>query len=172
MRRDFDKQRHWRLSVITLLQLAVPSLQCDQQGSELIRLLQLSQLRCVWGADVDRYVVSEFIDEVETREIVCRSFFDRHDLAFADADTKDAIFGSIMFDASRERGSPRVVEPGAIDERLIRGESKHARLRITRLRMKRHRSRFDKTKTQRCQRFKRNTILIKTGRKSHRIPET
>ena len=46
--------------------------------------------------------------------------FEWRDLAFADTDAEHAI-GSLSFDALHESGGAVVVESGAIDQRLIRG---------------------------------------------------
>src|SRR5205807_914898 len=64
-----------------------------------------------------------------------------------------------------------VVKAETIDQCILFGVTKNSRTRIARLRLRRHRSDFDKRKSQRFPRRKRDSILVQTGCKHDAMPE-
>ena len=108
------------------------------------------------------------MDELETREVVVGSLFERCDFAFADAYAENTI-RSIAFDSFYKRRRAFVVEPGTIDQGLIFRQPEQSRSRVSRLWMKRDRACFDKTETERGQRSQGDAVLVEAGRETDGI---
>src|SRR5436190_19810197 len=71
----------------------------------------------------------------------------------------------------RNRLRTVVVETKPINQRLLLGQSKDARLGISRLRFCSHGPNLNKTEPERCPRRKSNTVFVQSGRKSNGVWE-
>src|SRR5207244_1121731 len=64
-----------------------------------------------------------------------------------------------------------IIEAETIDQRILLGITKNARTRIARLCLRRHGPDFDKRKSQRFPRGKRDPVLVETSGESDPMPE-
>ena len=67
--------------------------------------------------------------------------------------------------------APIVIKTETIDQRSLLGQSKDARLRISRLRFRGHGADLDKTETKRRPGRKRDAVFVQAGSKSDWIPK-
>src|SRR4029077_16666533 len=130
---------------------------------------------CVWRADIQRYVISKIPQRAKrVKVIVCR-LFERRCFRLADVNSHWNSRPRAAF--TQRRQSPRnrlravVVETKAIDQRLLLGQSKNARLGISRLRFCRHGPNLDKTEPERRPRRKSDTVFVQPSRESNRVWE-
>lgn len=136
----------------------------------MLRLLQLSQLWRVWRTDVYCNVIRDFVYELEARKIILGRFFQWRDLALADTYTEHAR-RPMSFHPSRKRSRAIVIEPRAIDQRLVLTQSEQSRSRIARLWMVSDSARFNETKPERRQWLQCDSIFIQACGKPDWIRE-
>src|SRR6185369_1974711 len=153
---------------MTLFEFAASSLKCRQQPTQLLRLLQLTELRRVWRTYVYGDVISDIVNKLETREIVFRRFFERRDLALADTHSEHAI-RSIPLNSFHKSRRAFVVESRSINQRLIFRQAKQSRSRVSWLRMKCDSACFDKPEAERREWSQRDSVFIETCGESDRI---
>ena len=74
-------------------------------------------------------------------------------------------------DVAHQRIDAVVVEAQAVDDRAVLRQPEHARLRIARLRLRRHRADLDEAEAQREQRIDVRAVLVEAGGQADRIRE-
>ena len=136
---------------------------------------RLAQTRCVWRADIQRDVIGKIPQHAKrVKVIVCR-LLERSCSRLADVDSHWNGRPSAAFTQRRQSVRNRVravvVETKPIDQRLLLGQSKNARLGVSRLRLCRHGPNLDKTESERCPCGKSNTVFVQPSRESNWVWE-
>ena len=107
--------------------------------------------------------------------IIGRSFFQRRDFRFADVDSdrhaRPAPALAQFPQPFRDNVRAIVIESEPIDQRLLLGITKDARLRVSRLRLGCDRSDLDEAEAERFPRGKRDAIFIEAGGQADRVRE-
>lgn len=151
-------------------ELAIPILQGAEQFVEAIGPLQVTEIRRVRGRNVDRDVIRNWMDQIESRKVVLDGLFVRHILILANVHANNAF--AVEFRQSiGDRFGTVVVESQPIDQCLILREPQQPRPFVSRLRFQRYRPDFDKSEPQRGKLIHDPPILIETGGNADRIPE-
>ncbi len=155
-------------------QLDAARLQRREQGVERVVRLQRAQVGGVRAGDVDRHVVGVRVDAVEARQVVVGGALDRRGGVLADVQAEDAAGAAEAARAphvGEEGGQPLVVEAEPVDERAGGGQAEHARLRVARLRQRRHRADLDEAEAHRAQAVDGAAVLVEPGGEADAVRE-
>ena len=168
IRRHFHQHRYAAAmdAVQTLLRFA----QDAKQFAQLLFFLQFAQAGGVRRRDINRDVVGQRVDFFQADQIIQRCRFIRRVFIFADIDAENAVaFALRVLHVAHQRIDAVVVEAETIDDRVVLRQTKHPRLGIAFLRLRRDRADFDETEAQREQCVDMRAVLIQSGRQADRI---
>ena len=135
-----------------------------QQCCQRSLVLQAAQARRVRRGDVDRDIVRMRRHRLDADDIVLRAVF----RILVGADIRaDRHAGRTFREPADEILEPVIVEAHPVDHRAVFLEPEQARLRIARLRLRRHGAAFDKAETEPRHRVRHFAILVKPGGEPH-----
>src|SRR6476660_5636765 len=115
--------------------------------------MQVAQAGCVWRADIQRDVIGKMPQHAKRVKIIVCRLLERRCSRLADVDShwngRPSAAYTQRRQSLRNRVRADVVETKPIDQRLLLGQSKNARLGISRLRLCRHGPNLYKTEPER-----------------------
>ena len=160
---DLDEHRH--VPAVLVGELGAARRERGEQGVEGGVRLQRAQVLRVRARDVDGDVVGMRIDAGEADQVVVGGALDRRRRVLADVQAEDAAAGAKarLPDVGDERGQAVVVEAEPVDQRAGLGDAEHARLRIARLRQRRHRADLDEAEAHRAEGVDAAAVLVEPG---------
>jgi hypothetical protein len=139
------------------------------RAAQRLFFLQLAQAGGVGRGDVDGDVVGQRVHARQAVHVVAFGRFVRRVLVLADVDAEQAAATLGAFDVAHQHFDAFVVEAEAIDHRAMLRQAEHARLRITRLRLRRDRADLDEAESQRQQRIDMGAVLVEPGGEADRF---
>jgi hypothetical protein len=113
------------------------------------------------------------VHTVEPEQVVVDRPFDRRHRVLADVQSEDAALlpKARALHVGDEGREPAVVEAEPVDQRVGVGQTPHSRLRVARLRQRRHRADLDEAEAERAEAVDAATVLVETGRQADAIRE-
>ena len=156
-----------------------------QQPAQMLATLQVSQTRRVRRGNIHDDVIAEFADVLHPQDVIIRRAFLRRDFILPEIHAEHAsrplnrvvaLARAVALAPARQSRSralvPEAVESVPIDHRPVFAQSKRARLRVPRLRQRRHAPDLHEPESHSHQRLVRSRVLIESRRQSDRVVES
>jgi hypothetical protein len=134
-------------------------------------LLQVAQPAGVWRADVDDEVVGKGMQDLDGAGVVVSGLLVRRLFVLADIDAEREARRDDGGEVLRDARGAGAVEPEAVDDGTILRQPEQPRLRVARLRQRRHRPDLDEPEAHGGPRRYRRALLVEPGGEPNRVVE-
>src|SRR5690606_17557626 len=160
----------WHAAAVFHSQVFLATTQGFEQLAQRIAELQAAQPGGIRRADVDRDVAGVGIDLFQADQVVVHRALDRGVEVLADVDAQHA---TVLCRAHplEQVVDAVVVEAHAVDDGLGFRQAEQARLRVARLRARRHGADLGEAETQLAETVDGVAVLVQTGGQSDRVGE-